>query len=335
MNYFKQLVKTIAYSMSIIGTTIGAGFVSGKEIANFLNVYGNWAYLVAIIIGVIYFFCIKLFYNASEKNILNENKILDYIVIFTQFISLSAMLAALNSLLTDYFGSSYLFYIFCIFCFIIILLGLKGLTSTNLFLMPIVVVFILFIGISALSLSSNLNIEVMSTSPTKIASYLFIYVGLDLFGCYPICNALTSTQSKKQQTLSAFIVALCLSLLLICYLVSILKRGTNYAYFDIPILHYIIDYNDKLFIFTCIIVGIGIITTLLSNGFVIHDLSKKLWQKNSFVTFLVFFCGAYVLSFFGFSNIVEHLYPLIGLTGLGLIILLIFLIKKQKKSSRQ
>lgn len=333
MRHFKQIVKTIAYSMSIIGTTIGAGFVSGKEISSFLGVYGNWAYLMAIMIGLIYFFSIKLFYKCAEKNIFQESKILDYIVLFTQFISLSAMIAGLNSLLTDYFGTSALFYIFCIICFFIILCGLKGLTNTNLILMPILVVFILYVGISAISLKNNFNIEIIDSSPTKIMSYLFIYVGLDLFGCYPICNALTKSQTKKQQTLSAFIVSVGLSLLIFCYLFSVLKRGTNYAYFDIPILHYIIDHNDKLFLFTCIIVGIGIITTLLSNGFVLHDLSKKLWKRNGFVSFLALFCGAYILSFFGFSNIVEYLYPLIGMVGLVLVVLLIIALKRKNKSS--
>lgn len=318
--------------MSILGTTIGAGFVSGKELANFLGIYGNFAYLIAIAIGIVYFFTIELFYKSANSKIITNDKWFDYIILFTQFISLSAMIAGLNSLLTDYFGTESLFYILCIICFVIILCGLKGLTNTNLLLMPIVIVFILYIGHLATTTNQHFAIETMPSTPTKIFSYVFIYLGLDLLSCYPICALLENKQSKKQQILSGVIVSVAISSLIICYLFSVLNKGTDYAYFDLPILHFIIEHNDKLFLFTCIIVGIGITTTLLSNGFVVYDTCKKLWNKNGFIIFLSLFCLAYIISHFGFSNIVEFLYPLIGITGLILIITLIYKLKQKNKS---
>ena len=334
MKHFKQITKTIAFSMSILGTTIGAGFVSGKEIANFLGVYGNFAYLIAFLFGIIYYFTIMLFYKCADSKIITNDKWFDYIILFTQFISLSAMIAGLNSLLTDYFGTQTLFYILCVICFIIILCGLKGLTNSNLLLMPIVLVFILYLGYIALSSNTQFNIETTNSTPTKIFSYFFIYLGLDLLSCYPICAVLSDKQSKKQKVLSAIIVATSIFSLITCYLFSVLNRGSNYAYFDLPVLHFIIDHNDKLFLFTCFIVGIGIVTTLLSNGFVIYDTSKKLWDKNGFIIFLSLFCGAYIISFFGFSNIVEFLYPLIGVTGLFLISILIYRLRQKNKSRK-
>ena len=114
MKKLKQIIKVASYSLAILGTTIGAGFVSGKEIANFFNVYGNWAYVAAIILGVVYFFSIMLFYKCDELNIFSESKILQGIVVFAQFISLSAMFAGLNSILTNYFGTKILFYVIVI-----------------------------------------------------------------------------------------------------------------------------------------------------------------------------------------------------------------------------
>jgi len=329
MEKFKSFIKVMAFSLSLLGTTIGAGFVSGKEISNFFNVYGNFAYLMAIVMGIVYFFTLKLFFACSTSDPFKNSKPLDYIITFSQFISLTAMIAALNSLLSNYFGLHVLFYILCVVCFIIILCGLKGLTNTNLILQPILLGFILFVGLNSVFSNPNLSIEIMNSSPIKVLTYIFIYIGLDLFSCYPICIILGKRTSKKQQNAISFIVGITITLLIFCYLVSVLKKGTDYAYFDLPILNYSIHHFDYLYIFACITIGIGIVTTLLSNGFILKETSAKLWPKYGFVCFLALFAGAYLLSFVGFSAIVEYFYPIIGIIGIILVILLI--IKHHKK----
>lgn len=328
MNKIKSIIKVVAFSLSILGTTIGAGFVSGKEISNFFNCYGNFAYLMAIIMGVVYFFTLKLFFKCSSSDPLKNSKSLDYIISFSQFISLTAMIAGLNSLLSNYFGVHVLFYILCIICFIIILCGLKGLTNTNLILQPFLLAFILFAGTHAIINNPTFNIEIIDSTPLKIISYIFIYIGLDLFSCYPICLILGKQTSKKQQNAISIIVGITVTILLICYLITVLERGTFYAYFDLPILNYSVDNFDYLYLFACITIGIGITTTLLSNGFVLHETSKKLFPKNSFIVFLTLYAGAYLLSFVGFSTIVECFYPIIGIIGIILVFLLIIKTRK-------
>ena len=333
MEKFKSFIKVLAFSLSILGTTIGAGFVSGKEISNFFNVYGNFAFLMAIIMGVVYFFTLKLFFRCSSSDPFKNSKWLDYIISFSQFISLTAMIAGLNSLLSNYFGFHALFYILCIISFIIILCGLNGLTNTNLLLLPFLLGFILFVGINGLTTSPTFNIEVLDSSPIKILTYIFIYIGLDLFSCYPICLILGKRTTKKQQSAISVIVGVVITILIICYLITVLEREKFYAYFDLPILNYTIDKFDNLYIFACLTIGIGIITTLLSNGFVLHETSKKLFPKTSFVIFLFLFSSAYLLSFVGFSTIVEYFYPVIGVIGIVLVILLI--VKERKNLNRK
>jgi len=333
MRTFKSIIKILSYSLAIIGTTIGAGFVSGKEISNFFNVYGNFAYIMALIMGIVYFFTLKLFFNCSEKNPFENSKALDYTVAFSQFISLTAMIAGLNSVLSNYFGSKTLFYITCIVCFVIILCGLKGLTRTNALLMPILLVFILFVGVHAIFNAKTLEIEVIDNSPLKIMSYIFIYIGLDLFSCYPICMVLGKNSSKKEKNAISTTVGISITVLICCYLISVLKKGTDFIYFDLPILNYTIAHFDYLYLFACIVLTIGIATTLLSNGFVLYDISNKLYHKNRFIIFLALFCCAFVLSFVGFSAIVEFFYPVNGIIGLTLVILLIIKTRKSRTKS--
>ena len=323
--------KIISYSMAIIGTTIGAGFVSGKEISNFMNVYGNFAYLSAITMGVVYVFTLNLFFNCADTDPYKDKKYLDYFIGFTQFISMSAMIAGLDSVLSNYFGSKILFYVFLVVSFVIILCGLKGLTNTNFVLIPFLLGFILFIGYYGIKTSKTLEIEVIKTSTFKVLTSLPIYIGLDLFGCYPICLLLGKNSNKKERLIVSIIVGITIGILIICYLVSVLNKGTDYAYFDLPILNYTIDHFDTLYLFACGILTIGIVTTLLSNGFVLLETTNKLYKKNGFVIFLGLFCLSYLISFIGFSAIVEYLYPLLGVVGL---IIVIDLFIKNKKSKR-
>lgn len=319
MKIFKSILKIASYSLAIIGTTIGAGFVSGKEISNFLNVYGNFAYVMAILMGVVYFFTLKLFFKTSTDDPFKNSKPLNYLIAFTQFVSLTAMIAGLNSVFTNYFGLGWLFYVVCGICFIIILCGLKGLTNTNLLLMPILLAFILFVGIYGTFSNTNFAIETINPSPFKVATYILLYIGLDLFSCYPICNMLGGSTSKKERNIISLIVAITITVCLTCYLVSTMEKGTDFSYFDMPILNYTIAHFDYLYLFACIVITIGIFTTLLSNGFVLHDITKKFYPSYSFVIFLALFCGAYGLSFLGFSLIVEYLYPALGVVGLILV----------------
>lgn len=324
MKIFKSIFKISSYSLAIIGTTIGAGFVSGKEISNFLSVYGNFAYLMAIIMGIVYFFTLKLFFNSSAQDPFKDNKLVNLLIGISQFISLTAMIAGLYSVFTNYFGLQPLFYFFIIVCFIIVLFGLKGLTNTNFILMPFLLVFILFVGLHGLTLNTNFGIETVSSTPTKVFTYIFLYIGLDLFSCYPICNMLGNTTTKKERNIISIIVGLTITICLICYFVSTMEKGTDYSYFDMPILNYTVNHFDFLYIFACIVITIGIFTTLISNGFVLHDITKNCFKSYSFVIFLFLFCLSYGLSFLGFSIIVEYLYPVLGVVGLILVCILIY-----------
>lgn len=328
MKTFKSILKISSYSLAIIGTTIGAGFVSGKEISNFMSVYGNFAYVMAIVMGIVYFFTLKLFFNSSTQDPFKNNKFLNFLIGFSQFISLTAMIAGLYSVFTNYFGVSSLFYIFCGICFIIILCGLKGLTNTNLVLMPILLLFIFFVGITATFSNSNFAIESINTSTGKIMTYILLYIGLDLFSCYPICNLLGNTTTKKERNIISLIVAITITTSLLCYFVSTMEKGTDFSYFDMPILNYTVAHFDYLYIFACIVITIGIFTTLLSNGFVLHDITKRFFPSSSFVLFLFLFCISYGISFLGFSIIVEYLYPVLGVIGLILVGVLIYKSKR-------
>ena len=157
---------------------------------------------------------------------------------------------------------------------------------------------------------------------------------MDLFSCYPICQMLGPTTSKKQKTVISVIVSLTIFICLLCYLVSTMERGTDFSYFDLPILNYTITHFDYLYLFACVVIAIGIITTLLSNGFVLYDITKKLCKKNSFVMFLALFCLAYGLSFLGFSVIVEYFYPVLGVIGLILVGALIYKEKQLKNNKK-
>ena len=66
----------------IIGTIIGAGFISGQEIYSFFNKYGKYGQIgIFIAIGLIAIIIYKTLKIVYEKNILDYEELLNKIII--------------------------------------------------------------------------------------------------------------------------------------------------------------------------------------------------------------------------------------------------------------
>ena len=63
-------MKQIKIIFLIIGTIIGAGFVSGKEISSFLTIYGYYSFIFILPIFLLFYFCIYKLLLIGSNNIL-------------------------------------------------------------------------------------------------------------------------------------------------------------------------------------------------------------------------------------------------------------------------
>lgn len=160
-------MKEILISLAvIIGTIIGAGFASGREILNFFNIYGENGALGIIIANILFGIIIFLVIDIiNKKNIIkydeliNSNKFLSKILKIFSAICFGIMIAGVGAFVKEQLNISY--WIGAAFAstvsYAMFLHKFEGLEIFNCILVPLIILGILIIGISDYS---NLNINI-------------------------------------------------------------------------------------------------------------------------------------------------------------------------------
>lgn len=145
-------------------------------------------------------------------------------------------------------------------------------------------------------------------------TYPFLYFGLNIFTCFPISQEFAPSLTKKDKIKAPLIVASILSLTIILIQFAILRESSNFSLHEIPTLILVVEKFPSLGILIATAIAVGIITTILSCGFIVKSAIVPKVKNNllASITPLVF---GYFLSLLGFSTIVKYLYPLIGSFG--------------------
>lgn len=324
---FIQSFSTVSkISFTIVGTIIGAGFASGKEASTFLGVYGNFSYLACIIFGVL--FCIGTIYFSC----LSQSKIppilsksINICIFISEFISIVAMMAGLRAIFDMLFISTTPYYISLVLIFLIIVSGLNGLTTTNLILVPIIVLSIAIFGFLGIKTAPNLNLTTTTCDPLFKTLSLPLYIGMNLFSVLPIALEFSNKQTKKEKVWTSIISSTLLTALLLCFCFTILNINNDSIGSELPIIIFILDFAPNFVLLAIITLAVAIITTIVSDGFVVHSLIKSKVKKFDNLLLLIIFVTAFLISRLGFSNIVEKLYPITGIIGTTLTIILLIL----------
>lgn len=308
--------------MLVIGSIIGAGFASGKEIEVFFTSKGNLNIVSLIILFLGFYVTIRQFlyigkkYNINDiyslnKCLFKKNRVFDYITTIFYFIICGAMISGISSLLKNIFND----YIYLLVMFVIlgILLfittkDLNFISIVNAIFIPIIIIFIITIGIIKIDFS-NIKVEVNILNTLTQILYVLFYIGINVY----LSSALISSCDIKKYKLTAFITSGILSILV---LISILILKSNVVNSDLPYLQISSHINKFIYIFCFVCIFLGIFTTLISTTKILSNTVRQNNSKNSelFCAFIVVGIS-YLISLIGFSNIVSYLYPVIGLVG--------------------
>lgn len=141
----------------IIGTIIGAGFASGREIVTFFNSYEeNGLYgiiLASFFLGLVVSFVCAIVkkYDISEyRNLVNNNMFLVFTLKAFSFICFCIMISGVGAFFNEnfninfYYGSA----IASLCCYTLFLSNFKGLEIVSNILVPFIICGIIFLGLS-------------------------------------------------------------------------------------------------------------------------------------------------------------------------------------------
>ena len=164
----KNAIKVICV---IIGTIIGAGFASGREIYLFFNIYGLKGILGIVLASVLTGFIIyKVLIHIRKIEVhnygeylekCNINKkvkdVMNIIINIFLLISFYIMIAGFCSYFVQEFNmnSFIISIIVCTMCYFTFINNIEGVTKINSILIPFLVILIIFIGIKSNILDIN------------------------------------------------------------------------------------------------------------------------------------------------------------------------------------
>ncbi|MBO4815686.1 MAG: hypothetical protein J5507_01850 [Clostridia bacterium] len=317
----------------IVGTIIGAGFSSGQEILTFFNKYGEYGIIgliiSSILIGIIIYKTLKI---SLEKNVstyekfierimpnkVKNNKILLFtinnIVNIFLLISFNVMVAGFSTFFVQEFSIPKIIgsIVIAILTFNIFIKGIDGVVKINAYLIPTILVLIIFLGIKKINTFEF--VKVNETMYWIVSSIL--YASYNSICLIPILLSLKKYIKNKQDaklvsiftTLIMSILSLIIYLLVNSYFLEIIN-------IEIPVVYI----AGKLgayakYIYGLLILG-AIFTTAISSGY--GFLSNVSSNKKRYLNLGAVICSISIFSgLLGFSNLIGFLYPIFGYLGI-------------------
>lgn len=323
----------MSVSMLIVGTIIGAGFASGREVVAFFGATPNM--FIALITGVLVFGCSTLFLFVGRrvrKTDIGEvnseifgkfRPIADLMILLNSMTVLGAMLAATDSLAAEFIDLRPLpSIVLGLLCAGIAIKGIKGVIKANAVLVPLMII--------VLGVSCILAIEFPFTPQTAVIKpySVVLYVAMNMLLSGGVLTTVHDI-SPREILLSSAVAAIVIAGLLLLIMGAL--GSCSAAHADMPMLLIALKSGKRMYFATLPIIVASVFTTMLSAFKSVYDYVRTFVKHNVISAGLVLIAGLFVGAF-GFSNVVGRMYPIIG--GIGLVYIAanaVFLVKTRVK----
>lgn len=332
----KNILKVI---FVIIGTLIGAGFASGKEIYIFFNKYGICGIIGILVSGLIIGILVyKVFYillkqreineynellnymfDNRKKNRFNIVRIINYIINIFLIISFYIMSAGFSSYFKQEYNISIYIAstIFAVLCYIILKNNIEGIIKISSILVPIIIIFILNLGSQnfAFSINQIANMNFLGNMFVDSIISSVLYASYNSIILIPVLISLKRYINNKNKICIGVFTSLIIIILSIFVYIILLKASVDIMKLDLPLI-YVVKQFGKIYEYLYgIVIIISIFTSALSAGYSFLKNCTK--SKKNYNIILIIMCVTSVfIANIGFSNLVNILYPIFGILGI-------------------
>ena len=324
----------------IIGALIGAGFASGQEIYSFFYSYGGIGLIGIIITCVLISITIYKSFIIIIKNkidnyddflkvfIKNEKvtKMINIIINLLLLVTFYIMIAGFGAYFEQEIGISKIVgsVILAFLSAIIFFTSVKGVLKVSEYIVPILILFIVLIGgINLFTAGSEIDISFIKKG-WFLSSVL--YCSYNMILLIPVLISLrkqiTEISNIKYIAIISGIFMIIMSIMIYMLLI---KVDIAISTLEMPIVYVISTFFTKFkFVYAFIILA-SILTTAISIGIgFLQNMSKN---KKGYPQLVLFMCiTSLIVSNFGFSKLVNLVYPIFGYLGM----MQMFFIIKQK-----
>lgn len=315
-----------------IGTIVGAGLSSGKEISQFFSQYGYLSFIGIILCGVFYTWMTHIIVTISTCYNLHSydafirlicpgflSKILNLIITFFFYSSTAIVIAGSGALINQYFGiptvSGIIIMIVLGIC--VLLRETNGLIEINSFIVPsLIAIMILLFMVFTYNYPQTLNIQFLKQAmPPKNGWGLstILYAGFNIMSYIGVLVPLSTEIKRNDDIVVGVAIGSFFLTLLSCIINFLMIVNFEHAIvYEIPLLYIAKKISPLVqFLLLCII-WLEMFSSKVSN---IYSLSKGIqyrfklsFRKSMFIIIIL----SLPVTRVGFSTLVSVLYPLFG-----------------------
>ncbi len=333
----RNLKAILQVAATYIGTIIGAGFATGKEVVQFFSQYGMIGIVGILISGYLFIWLgtksmlIAKRINANSYQEVNDylfgekiGRMVNIVFLIMLFGVTSVMFSGAGAVFREQLGlpAQLGIWLSIILCYIAVIKGMKGLLFVNSIIVPMMLSFS-FVIITAFPESTIYYGEAPHIGMVLLSALAYASYNIAL-GQAVLVPLGRDCENETIIRWGGFLGGLGLTFILITSHLALITIP-NVTSYSIPMAEIIKIIGTLIhFLFVLVVYG-EIYTTLIGNVYGIsRKLSGKETPKRTVIIYILIIC--YFVSLIGFDSLVKYLYPLFGY--IGCVILLTLMAKK-------
>ncbi|WP_456277201.1 YkvI family membrane protein [Bacillus sp. AK128] len=320
----------IKWMFLILGTMIGAGYASGRELWQFFGAESGLAILLFMVLfSICCYVIMKISYEEKTEHflpILNKligsklSSVYDIVIIFYLFTTTMVMLAGGGAAI-EIFHIPYWIGIVIFSCLLVILFiwNIKGMTSLNSVIIPLLIVGLIGTIVTFMMKNqSSLGLEEWTKQSNWPSAFTF--TALNVIALIAVVGAIGREIKHKNEAVIASVGSgLILGGIAFFYNQSLLQVSNEIVLYEIPLFAILKDYPYSMIILMTILLWTAIFTTAASGIFGLTSRFRQYIQMPTWIVALIILLVMIPLTKFGFSTLVAVLYPIYGLINLYLV----------------
>lgn len=335
----KEKVLVIQLATIFVGSIVGAGLSSGRELSQFFSAYGYKGFMGLLICAAAYILVGSMIVNISMKyKVKSYNEFITLVcprgvsqftnIILSLFLvsSTAIIFAGSSAVIHQYFGvPKWIGFILMVVCSIIFLLrNTEGLFEVNSVIVPLLTVIMTAIFISFIIKSpETISLGYMSALPCEKHNWFassFVYTGFNIISVVGILVPLTYELRNPKAIKRGIALGTLILTIVSAFIVFLMLVNSTYPkLYEIPILQVAMQGGRMLQVGLLLVIWLEMFSSQISNIYSLtRCLESKLhisYRKGIFIILAV----AAPFSLIGFSKLVDILYPVYGVLSLAFV----------------
>ncbi|CDQ37865.1 YkvI family membrane protein [Virgibacillus salexigens] len=310
----------------IIGTTIGAGYASGRELWQF---FGHESGLAIGLFALFFTICCLVIMSISYqrksthylpvlKDIVGRRLTGIYdVMIFIYLFTTTVIMIAGSGATSQAFNFSYWWGISIIIIALVVLFlkGINGLLSINQFILPLLLVGLLFV-LLWFTIDQELNLF-SHWDEQRNWTAAFPFTALNILPLIAVLGAIgNKVQSKQEIWIACVGSGLTLGVISFIYNNSLIQIADELLLYEIPLFAILKHYPFQMLVLMSVLLWFAIFTTAASGILGIVTRIQDYIQQPLWLIVCVTLVTMIPLTALGFSTLINYLYPIYGILNL-------------------